>query len=113
MGNLMILLESKWFDTLEMRQETRGTASEGGVLVTEGTGRAGNVDDVYWSSTVSYSVVAGNRIREKGFVFVDASPPFIATSQQLEPVLLGQHIEGLPCFDMEAFLRLAVNHQGV
>ncbi len=52
MGNLMILRESKWFDALEMRQGTLGTASEGGMLVTEGTGRAGNFDDVYWSYIV-------------------------------------------------------------
>lgn len=113
MGDLMIIREEKWFETLELEEGFLGTAAEGGKLDTAGVGTAGEWEGVLWAPTVSYSVVSGSRIRSKGYVLIDSSPPVIATPGRFEAVLVGQHIDGLPCFEMEAFLGLQSNPDGL
>jgi hypothetical protein len=46
-------------------------------------------------------------------VLIDSAPSVIATPGRFEVVLVGQHIDGLSCFEMDAFLSLESHLAGV
>jgi hypothetical protein len=112
MNELMIIREKHWFESITEIEGTLGTATEGGVLPTRGVGSAGTWDNVVWAPKVSYSVVSGQRVREKGYVLIDSNPPVLATPGRFDVVLVGKHIEGMPCFEMVAFLGLLQDEKG-
>ena len=103
--DIMILHSADHFDVLQEERGQMGTASQGAVLVTEGVGKAGGFDGVFYAPTVSFSIVSGGRVRGLGLMLLDSSPPTLLNSDR-EPVLRGTHVLGLPTFDLADFLRL-------
>jgi hypothetical protein len=102
---IMILRSEEHFKELVLAAGQLGTASEGAMLATAGVGRAGNFDRVFFAPTVSYSVASGGRVRSLGLALLDASPPRLLNAH-MDVVLTGQHIRGMPTFELEAFLAL-------